>query len=426
MKNKLTNNMGLKLASVFLAVILWLVVTSVNNPTVSDYYYNIPVTLLNTELITDSGQVYEVLDNTAVISRVTVRAPHSVLSEIKAENIIATADVNDISSLDTIAIKLTTDVAGKDISSITGSIDTVKLKIEDEGNKAVSLKATISGQVSSGYLVGDITPDQNVVSISGPKSVTDRVVKAAVDVDVTGMTSDIVTNAEIKLYDADDNLISEKSIVQNIKSVGVKVNIWQTASVPITYSVSGTPAPGYRATGEIEGNGETIEIAGKASVIKNITEIEIPAEALDITGVTEDYVEEIDIKKHLPDNVFLADSKIGVKTVTVYVEAEVSKKLEIRKEKVRMSNLPDGYDASISGLDDSFIIEVIGLSRDVATLQAGNISGEVNILEWMQKNGMAEPEPGYYTVEVDFGLSDKVALLQPITVTLHISEMEVE
>ena len=426
MKNKLTNNMGLKLASVFFSIILWLVVTSVNNPTVSDYYYNIPVTLLNTDLITGPGQVYEVLDNTDVISRVTVRAPHSVLSEIKAENIIETADVNDISSLDTIAIKLSTDVAGKDISSITGSIDTVKLKIENKKSDVLQLKATVSGQVPSGYLVGDITTDQNVVRISGPESVINRVAKAAVDVAVTGMTSDIVTNAEIKLYDAEDNLITEKSIIQNIKSVGVKVNILQTASVPVTYSVSGTPAPGYRETGEIAGSGEIIEIAGKASAIKNITEIEIPAEVLDITGATEDYVAEVDIKKYLPDNIFLADSKASIKTVTVYVEVEVSKKLEIRKEKVKMTNLPDGYDASISGLDDSFIIEVIGLSRDVATLQAGNISGEVDILKWMQRNSMTEPEPGYYTVEVDFGLSDKVTLLQPVTVTLHISEMEEE
>ena len=75
MKNKLTNNIGLKLASVLLAVILWLVVTSMNNPVVSDYYYNIPVTLLNADLITDSGRVYEFIEGTNVIGRGTVKAP---------------------------------------------------------------------------------------------------------------------------------------------------------------------------------------------------------------------------------------------------------------------------------------------------------------------------------------------------------------
>ena len=195
MKNRLTNNIGLKLASVFLAIVIWLLVNSANNPTVSENYYNIPVKLLNTELITDSNQVYEVLENTDVIGRVTVRAPRSVISELKAENIIATADVSELSSLDTISIKLSTDISGRDIVSINGNLDTVRLNIEIKRCKALSLKATVSGEVETGYKIGDITTGQNLVRISGPQSVIDQITKAAVDVDVTGMTSDIVTNA---------------------------------------------------------------------------------------------------------------------------------------------------------------------------------------------------------------------------------------
>lgn len=424
MKNKLTKNIGLKIASVFFAVMLWMVVTAVNNPTSTDTYYNIPVTLLNTELITDSGQVYEVLDDTDVISKVVVRAPRSVLNEIKSENIIATADVSELSSLDTISIKLSTDIYSSDVT-ITGSIDTVKLNIENKRSKALALKASISGQVQDGYLVGEITPDQNMVRISGPQSIVDQIVKASIDVNVTGMTSDIVTNADIVFYDADDNVITDTSgITQNIRSVGVKVSIYQTAEVPVYYSLSGEAASGYRATGEIEGDGETVKIAGKSGNISSVASIEVPAEALDITDQTENYIAEIDLSQYLPDGVFLADSNDAVKTVTVYIEAEVTKKLQIRAEAVQLTNLPEGYEASISGLDESFVIEVIGLSSDVSGLQASSMSGTVDIEKWMSSQGMEEPEPGYYTVEVDFGLSDNVVLKEPVTVLLHISEQE--
>lgn len=426
MKNKLTRNISLKLASVFLAVILWLVVNSINNPTVPASYYNIPVELLNTNLITDSGQVYEVLDGTDIISKVTIRAPRSVISELKSENIIATADVNDISSLDTIAIKLSTDRSIKDINSITGSIDTVKLKIENKKTKALALKATASGQIADGYMVGDITPDQNLVRVSGPESVVEQIAKAVVDVAIDGMTSDIVTNAEIKLYDADGNIVVNDNITQNIKSVGVKVAIWQKISVPVYYNISGVAAQGYQDTGEIEGNGESVTIAGKASVLRNITSIEVPAEALDITDQSEDMTKEIDLRQYLPDNVYFANSADALKTVTVHIEAEMTKRLEIRGEKVRISNLPEGYNASISELGESFVIEAVGLSRDVATLQAADISGTVDIGKWMQDGGMSEPQPGYYTVEVDFGLPEGVTLREPVTVTLHISELEQE
>ncbi len=427
MKNKLTHNIGLKLASVFFAVVLWMVVISINDPTNTDNYSDIPVKLINTELITDTGQVYEVLDGTDVIDKVVVRAPRSVLKEIKSENIIATADVSELSSLDTISIKLTTDSYANKISSITGSIDTVKLNIENKKSKALALKATSSGKIQDGYLVGDITTDQNLVRISGPQSVIDQIVKASVDVNVTGMTSDIVTNADIVLYDAEDNVIKNTgNITQNIKSVGVKVSIWQTTEVPVNYNVSGEAVSGYRATGEIEGNGETIKIAGKSSVLKNVTSIEVPEEALDITDQSGDYVTEIDLRQYLPDGVFLANSADALRTVTVYIAPEVSKKLQIREEKVAVTNLPEGYNASISGLDESFIIEIIGLSKDISGLQANSINGTVDIEKWMKSQGMDEPMPGYYTVEVDFGLSNDVTLLEPVTVTLHISKLEEE
>lgn len=419
-------NMGLKLGSVFLAVILWLVVTSINDPTETHSYNNIPVKLLNVELITDSGQVYEVLDGSDIISRVSIRAPRSVHKELKEENIIATADVRELSSLDTISIKLSTNIYATKVTSITGSTDTVKLNIEDKRSKALTLRATTSGKVEEGYLIGEVTTDQNLVRISGPQSVIDQVVRASADVNVSGMTSDIVTNAEIKLYDAEDREVNNANITQNIKSVGVKVSILQKASVQVHFNISGEPAQGFRATGEIEGNDSTVVLAGKSNVIRGVSSIEIPAEVLDITDQTEDYTAEVDIREYLPDNLFLANAADAVKTVTVRIEPEVSKKLEIRGEKVRVTNVPEGYNASIAGLEESFVIEVIGLSKDVAGLQASSISGVVDIQKWMLQQGMEKPEPGYYTVNVDFGLPSEVTVLEPVEVSLHISEKEEE
>ena len=100
--------------------------------------------------------------------------------------------------------------------------------------------------------------------------------------------------------------------------------------------------------------------------------------------------------------------------------------MEIREEKVNITSLPEGYDASISGLEETFIIEVFGLSQDLATVQAANLEGKVDILDWAVSQGMEEPVPGFYTVEVDFGLPENVDILEPVTVVLHISKMEEE
>ena len=134
----------------------------------------------------------------------------------------------------------------------------------------------------------------------------------------------------------------------------------------------------------------------------------------------------MDLRQYLPDNVSLANSAEAYRTVTVVIEQEITRTLNIGEERVRITNLPEGCNASISGLDETVSVEVGGLSRDVATLQAANITGTVDIASWMQQQGMNTPEPGFYTVEVEFNLPEEVELLRAVTVTLHISDLEEE
>lgn len=425
MRNKITANMILKIASLFLAFLLWLVVNNSNDPTITRSFSNISVKLLNTELITDSGQVYEVLDDTAVIDKVTVWAPRSVISSLNASNIVATADVSELSSLDTITIKLSVaNLYSGDIEKITGSSDTVRLNIENVKTKALALKATVSGEVEDGYIVGEINTDQNLVRISGPESVINEISKAVVDVPVTGFTSDISDNAEIKLYDSEDNLIQNSRVTQSIETVGVQVSIYKTEEIPVSFQVTGTPAAGYRVSGEVQASVSSIVLAGKESVLKNVTVIEVAEDAIDVTGLSDDYVTEIDIRDYLPGNTFLADSSQRNIEVTVTIEPEVSRKLEIDSSKIEVINVPDGYIATISEFTDDIVIEVSGLSADISELAASAITGTVDISQWMEEEEMEEPEEGFYQVEVDFGLGDNITIKEPIVVTLHLSETE--
>ena len=252
----------------------------------------------------------------------------------------------------------------------------------------------------------------------------DQVVKASVDVPVTGFTSDIADNAEIKLYDSEDNLVQDSRITQNIKTVGVKVSIYRTSEVPVYFSTTGTPAYGYRMAGEPEGSITSIVIAGKENAIKNINAIEIPAEAVDISDCTEDYTTEIDIRNYLPDNVFLADASQSRITVTVDIESEVTKELEIQGSRIEVINVPDGYRATIPEFEDNVLIEVRGLSTDVSGLRGADMRGYVDVSEWMKDENMTEPLEGYYQVEIDFGLPDDVTITEPVKVTMHLSKLE--
>lgn len=423
MKSKITANLGLRIISLFFAFILWLVVNNIENPTVTESYVNIPVKLLNTDLITDAGKVYEIVEGTDVVDRVSVKAPKSVHSSLNAGDITATADVSELSSLDTISIKFSSDAYGEDIESIKGSIDTVKLNIENKRSKTLALKAGVSGSVAEGHLVGEVTTDQNLVRISGPESLIDRVVRAAVEIDVSGFTNDIGTNLDIRLYDAEDRLVQDSRISQNIKSVGVNVNIYQVTEVPVHFEVSGTPTAGYRVSGEPVGNLQTIKIAGKGNIIRNVTAIEVPAEEIDVTGQSADFVTEVNVREFLPENVFLADASQAKIQVSVSIEQEVSREISVSGKEVELINVPEGFRATVAEIEDGTTIDVIGLSRDVSAIRANELKATFDILKWMEEQEMEEAVDGYYNVEIDFGLGDDVTVLEPLVLVLHLSEI---
>ena len=115
--------------------------------------------------------------------------------------------------------------------------------------------------------------------------------------DISGFTSNVGTDADIRLYDEAGVEIKSSSLERSITKVRVNVEILEKKTVPITYTVTGIPADGYRLTGEISSTRNNVVIAGRSKLIQNINEIEIPEGDIDVSGAREDMTTLIDIKK---------------------------------------------------------------------------------------------------------------------------------
>lgn len=62
MKEKLTNNLALKLLSLALAAFLWMVVVNLDDPVTSVQFSNVPVEILHPEVVTSKGKTYQIPD----------------------------------------------------------------------------------------------------------------------------------------------------------------------------------------------------------------------------------------------------------------------------------------------------------------------------------------------------------------------------
>lgn len=419
------NNWALKLFSLAVAFLLWLLVIVIEDPEAEKSFYDIPVRLVNTEVLEENGMVYEILDRTGTVRSVTVTAPKTVRDELISTDIVAEADFSKLTAANTVEIRFYSLRYNDRISDITGSNTILKLNIEEKRTRRFSLELLTTGTVEEGYIIHNLSADQNRIEVSGPASVISKIATARAEVDVADSNSSISTYANVVLYDAEGQIIETGNLSVSVNSVLVHVEILATKTVPVRYSTVGTPASGYLFTGEIIGNPGQVLIAGEPDVLADIHSIVVPGEELDITGCTANLTADINLADHLPEGVLLADEGFsGRAAVTAFIEPEFTRELRIPVDHIRITDVPPGYTVELEDGNTSYTFSVRGLEEDVSRLDANALFGYIRMNIFMEDRNIEELEPGIYSAEVVFALSEEIAYVQPLRVNIVINGPE--
>ena len=404
MGKKLTNNWGLKLIAILFALILWFAVINVDDPVVSKNFKNVPVQLVNTEVLTEAGMTYEILDNTAVVENITIYGPRTLVESLSESDIIAKADMNDITVANTVAINVSVDARNSaKITNIRSSLECVKLNIEESKNKQMVINATTTGKLASGYIVGGIELDQNRITVSGPESVVSKIATAKVNVDVAESSSDVATYGTVRLYDKNGVEIQSDLLVKSTEKVHINVNIVPTKYVPVKYQVVGTPAEGYAVAEDgITCDIMTVLIAGETEVLRDVDAIVIPGEELNVEDMTETKEFVVSLKNYLPDNIILGDKEYdGKVTIKVPVEEVVTEVVELLQSNITITNVPEGKQVSLVDVPDYIELEVTGAVSNVRKVMTGEVTATVDMNAVLPETGLSAWLEGTYEVAVD-------------------------
>ena len=82
MKEKIFNNLSLKIVSAVFAVILWTVIVNIYDPNTSYTFSNITVQLTNTESLTEKDYTFEVVDGGKISVTAGLRAWLQTLKQV--------------------------------------------------------------------------------------------------------------------------------------------------------------------------------------------------------------------------------------------------------------------------------------------------------------------------------------------------------
>ena len=191
MRRRLTANLGLKVLAFFSAVFMWLVVVNIDDPVTEKTYTGIPVSVINEEVVTTTNRTYQIVDNTQEVM-VTVSANRSVLNKIRSEDIIAVADMKELSLGTQIPIEVS--IPRYKYEKVYTSPVNLQVKIEDEAKNNFPITPSTIGTVREGYVLGDLKPNPEKVTLRGPKSVIDSISRVVAEANVSGLSE----NADIE------------------------------------------------------------------------------------------------------------------------------------------------------------------------------------------------------------------------------------
>ena len=412
-KHRLTNNLGLKIIALFFSAFLWLIVVNVSNPIGSRTFSDIPVTIVNDNIIKSSGEVYQVLGEDTV--SVVVYANREIRQKLRTEDIVATADVAQMdTTTNLIPINITIPDYSGDYDSAVAVPRNIRIQREKSGSKVLALTAETGATTPrDGYTLGDITVDPANITITGPESALDKIDRAVARVDVSGKSKDEDIKADLILYDANGNELSQTQLDNNLGEDGiiVSVEILKEKTVPVEFGVTGTPAEGFRYTG-CTSVPESIRICGKTEAINDVDEIRVPASVIDISGADAPIERTVNITQYLPENVMLVDDNAGEIVVTAMVEQEGTRTIKMLVSSIRISNLADELEVDYEP-DAEIDLQFRGEEQALDLLDISN-AVSVDLSEYT--------DPGIYDVPVQVNTPSGIEMISDPTVSLTLLE----
>ncbi|WP_304944303.1 CdaR family protein [Vallitalea guaymasensis] len=366
MGNVFTRNVGWKIASFVIAFFVWFAIVRVEDPYITKDFKNIPVKVLNEEVITSKNQYINFIEGQYV--DVTLGGKRTIIERFNKKDIIATVDMQYLSFTDSLVI---------DIKPIEG-ITVVKkspndMRISRENVKSESRKITyeFEGNPEESYIHLDPIITPNTVEIEGPESKMAQVQEVKVTLGIDGATNDVTSVGKIRLLDKDGNEVSD--IDKSIEEVSYQVPIRKLKEVNVLVKTTGNLPSGYKLTGsEVIPN--KVTLVGTESAIDKITNLvlEVP-----LNNVTADVNREINLATVLPVGVSRYQNS-NLVTVKLNVDKVQEKEVTILTHDISIERLPENLNISIVNTED-IKVTFRGILEDLSRITVYSLNPTINL-----------------------------------------------
>lgn len=400
MKNKLTGNLLLKIISIVAAFLFWLVIINVTDPTVSMTFYDIPVEVLNENVITSANQVYEIEDGNTV--DVVVRGKRSFVETLDNGDFTATADLSELSSVNAVRIAVKLGKRSNSHVEVDWGNAVMKVKLEERITRKFKVVVESQGDLSENYVMGEMVAKPNIVEVSCGESKFKKIDHVGVMVTLNGESEDFEREYSPILYDEDGDALDSSNVTFSNDRIRVSTQVLTTKEVPIYVETFGTPAEGYRLV-QTDYRPESIRVSGAAQALEKAVSIRIP---IHVDGEKKNVEREVEVEDYLPDSLSVVGDTTTI-SVRCVIEKNGRRTFTLTPADIAVKNLPQDCTMEFSDAAFKYSVVVTGEEHVLENLSLTDLGAYVDL------NGL---EAGSYTLEVHYSLPDSVRVKNQIKV----------
>lgn len=370
MKERLTRNTGLKILSLLVAFLVWVVILNVDDPVITKTFRDIQVTTINENVLEDKNKVYEVVSGNTV--DVQVKAKRSIMETLNISDFQAIADLSKLSVVYAVPIDISVPRYGDRIEIVKENY-TMQVSLENLADKQLKINVVTSGTVAEGYYIKEKTTSPNIIKVSGAESLIDKVNEVVVEVNVNNERESFKKTAIPKVYDKNGTLMDSGNITLSYDEVDVSVNLLKTKTVNLFIDVKGTPYYGYRYK-DFEYEPKQVVIAGEQAELDKVQYI---MGEYNIDSKREDIEDIINIEDFIKNDVILIDENKNA-VINIHIEKLESKDVNLSSSDIELKNLPPGMAANINSTDD-IQVEVLGEEALLSGINKYNLKPYIDL-----------------------------------------------
>ena len=263
MINKLKYNSKIKIISLLSAMVLWMYVMAIVDPEETKLFENIPVTITNKNELNERDLV--IYPEQDLTTNIYVTGKLSNLKKVTKDDINVYGQINNpLEGNNEIYLKVSTSQRlNYDFKNPVMIVTLEKIISEDK-----SIKVDITGSGKNN--VDNIMLQDNIdkVSVSGPRSLVNKVKRVVGTVKVNGELNDFSQSIKLEPVDANGKVVEGIELEKD--SVNVNITLLTQKTVPITLKLSDNSESGVNYTM----SQNTVTIKGKKDIVDSINDIE--------------------------------------------------------------------------------------------------------------------------------------------------------